>query len=325
METGLISVIIPCYNVAPYLKRCVDSVLNNTYRNLEVICINDGSPDNSLEILNSYSDDRMTVISHENKGLSMSRNIGIERARGEFICFIDSDDWIHERYFEILIEAQKKTQADVVFCNYKITHDDCADEEIIPGDVIKKRFIDTYDSSVLCDVVWCKLYKADFIGDTRFVSVFSEDKLFNARLLLNRKNSVCAITNSGLYYYYMRPNSLIHSFHEDRMLPVAEEFLKMSEEAEDSEIKTLFAERTLKIGLSTRYMTMFRKELTSYNKSCDDFLKRVLNKMSGFPFSRKVMYTIFVKFPALYRRFRKMKDPSLAEWENREIASQNAK
>ena len=94
-EKPLISVIIPVYNTEAYLERCLVSVLSNTYRDLEVICINDGSTDGSLEILNAFArqDERVTVIDKKNGGLSAARNDGLRRATGEWIAFIDSDDW----------------------------------------------------------------------------------------------------------------------------------------------------------------------------------------------------------------------------------------
>ena len=97
MQTPLISVIIPVYNVEAYLPRCLDSVIQNTYRNLEIICVDDGSTDGSPEILRDYAqrDARITVITKENGGVSSARNAGLDRATGEFVAFIDSDDFVH--------------------------------------------------------------------------------------------------------------------------------------------------------------------------------------------------------------------------------------
>ena len=102
-----ISVIIPVYNTAPYLKRCLDSVLGSTYRNLEVICVNDGSTDESLSILEHYQelDDRIVVITQNNRGLSAARNTGMAQATGAFLSFVDSDDWVHPQMFELLRNA----------------------------------------------------------------------------------------------------------------------------------------------------------------------------------------------------------------------------
>lgn len=100
-KSSKISVIIPVYNTERYLPRCLDSVLSNTYDNLEVICINDGSTDNSINILDNYkvSDERVVVINQKNSGVSAARNAGINVATGEYIAFIDSDDWVHPQNF----------------------------------------------------------------------------------------------------------------------------------------------------------------------------------------------------------------------------------
>ena len=118
MDKRLISVIIPVYNTADYLPRCLDSILNNTYRNLEVICINDGSRDNSLEILNAYSekDSHVRVINQENGGISAARNNAMDLASGEYIAFVDSDDWVHSHYFEVLLNGLLLHRADIAVC-----------------------------------------------------------------------------------------------------------------------------------------------------------------------------------------------------------------
>ena len=104
MNQKLISIVVPVYNVEEYLSRCLDSIINQTYKNIEIICVNDGSTDNSLKILTTYSelDYRIKIISQENQGLSEARNIGIKNSSGEYIGFIDSDDSIDEKYFEVL-------------------------------------------------------------------------------------------------------------------------------------------------------------------------------------------------------------------------------
>ncbi len=120
----IISVIIPVYNTEEYLPRCLDSILNNTYKNLQVICVNDGSVDNSLRILNEYAskDSRVLVIDKENEGVSVARNVGLEYAQGEYISFIDSDDWIHNNYFELLYKESIKNSVDVICCDNEIVN-----------------------------------------------------------------------------------------------------------------------------------------------------------------------------------------------------------
>lgn len=117
IEPYKISVIVPIFKTGVYLRRCLESIVNNTYQNLEIICINDGSPDNSGEILEEYQklDLRIVVVNQKNKGISAARNVGMNIATGEFIAFIDSDDWIHPNYFRYLVQLQQTTRADI--CN----------------------------------------------------------------------------------------------------------------------------------------------------------------------------------------------------------------
>ena len=119
-----ISVIIPVYNTAPYLKRCLDSVLGSTYRNLEVICVNDGSTDESLSILEHYQelDDRIVVINQNNRGLSAARNTGMAKATGEFLSFVDSDDWVHPQMFELLRNAMDEDVTMAACANKEVYH-----------------------------------------------------------------------------------------------------------------------------------------------------------------------------------------------------------
>lgn len=114
-----VSVIIPVYNVEKFLPKCLDSLLNQTIKDLEFICINDGSTDNSSEILKRYSnkDPRIKIINQDNLGVSAARNAGIKIATGKYIGFIDSDDWVDNNYFELLYKAAEKYNADIACCS----------------------------------------------------------------------------------------------------------------------------------------------------------------------------------------------------------------
>ena len=116
LKTPLISVIIPVYNVAQYLPRCLDSICNQTYQNLEIILIDDGSTDSSLEICQQYAqkDPRIRVFHQENSGVCAARNRGLDCAKGDFVCFVDSDDWLDENFYQHLVATQQKTSADVL-------------------------------------------------------------------------------------------------------------------------------------------------------------------------------------------------------------------
>lgn len=116
-----ISIIIPIYNTEKYLKKCLDSLVNQTLQNIEIICINDGSTDNSGKILKKFAfkDKRIKIIEKENEGQSKARNIGIKKAKGEFLGFVDSDDWVDKNYFEKLYNAAIKHNCDIACCGFK--------------------------------------------------------------------------------------------------------------------------------------------------------------------------------------------------------------
>ena len=137
----LISVILPIYNMELYLERCLDSILGSSYHNLEIICVDDGSKDGSLEILRRYeaADPRVIVIAKENGGVSSARNAGLDRMTGAFVSFIDPDDFIHPRYFELLFRTLTEANADISICGFRRVEDKDLPlaERVIHGFVFK--------------------------------------------------------------------------------------------------------------------------------------------------------------------------------------------
>ncbi len=121
-ESGLISVIVPVYKVEPYLRKCLNSIVNQTYRELQIILIDDGSPDNCGKICDEYAvkDDRIVVVHKENGGLSSARNAGLEIAEGKYIGFVDSDDWIELDMYEYLFDRAEKTGAEIAVCAFMV-------------------------------------------------------------------------------------------------------------------------------------------------------------------------------------------------------------
>ena len=122
----LVSIVIPVYNVENFVKDTLSSVCNQTYKNIEIICVDDGSTDNSLSVLNFYSekDKRIKVLSQSNSGVSAARNNGIRAAEGEYICFLDSDDFMHPQNVELQVKAITDSGADIVYCRFKNVPED---------------------------------------------------------------------------------------------------------------------------------------------------------------------------------------------------------
>ena len=134
METELISVIVPVYNVKPYLRRCVDSVLHQTYRNLEILLVDDGSTDASGAICDEYAaqEGRVTAVHQKNGGLSAARNTGLERAKGTYLCFVDSDDFLDSRMLETLCRDLQEQDADVAVVGFRMFE---REEELAPAEL----------------------------------------------------------------------------------------------------------------------------------------------------------------------------------------------
>ncbi len=208
-----VSVIVPVYKVEKFLPRCLDSLINQTLKDIEIICINDGSPDNSLQILEEYAqkDSRIKVINQENSGPSISRNRGIELAQGEYIGFIDSDDWIDLNFYEKLYETAKKYDADIAVGDVKIIRKygrqsykyQYKSEELAE---------ETYKKYYLCNIpnvgdVWNKIYRTSGIRKLNLTfepGVYYEDICFMVEALYYLKKMV---TVPNVKYYYQRDNA----------------------------------------------------------------------------------------------------------------------
>ncbi len=204
----LISVIIPVYNVEKYLERCLDSVINQTYNNLEIICVNDCSPDNSIEILKKYQklDSRIGLISNAScMGQAHTRSVGYQKAHGEFIYFLDSDDWIKEDFIEKMYKAIVEKNLPAVCCtNIKNVYPDGTMSDLLKRD-FEEGFM-PYTKS--CMMAWSWLLKKDFLD--KFDCIFPsglkyEDNYFYNVLIRSLENVY--IINSTQYYHYENPQS----------------------------------------------------------------------------------------------------------------------
>lgn len=218
-----ISIIIPVYNVEKYLRECLNSIVNQTFKNIEVICINDGSTDRSLEILREYEqkDDRFVVISQENKGVSAARNTGIDRAKGEYIMFVDSDDWIANNACERVYNTAKAKNCDILlfshykFTNYSYTSDGRLLDLYIAsqGQCITFEQFSEFIILSPCES-WGKLYRTDFIKQNKLQFPmqiqFGEDRVFYLEACIKAK-SICVLFEHLYYYRFDSNGSLVHN------------------------------------------------------------------------------------------------------------------
>jgi len=232
MNDNKISVIIAVYNVEPYLNQCLESVTKQTYKNLEILLINDGSTDGSLKICEQFAakDGRIKIVNKQNGGQSSARNVGIGLMTGDYVSFVDSDDWLDVEMYEKLMYYMEEYNADVSVCQAyycyegrkgKAENDD-GKVYILEGYYNMLGHILPYQQPFMKFQAWNKLYKSELVKDVRFKEgqVYEEID-FERNVLKNAQKAVCF--NIPLYYYRVgRPGSTISSFNEKRFVKFAD-------------------------------------------------------------------------------------------------------
>lgn len=220
----MISVIVPVYNVEKYVEKCIDSILLQSFTDFELILVNDGSMDSSREICKNYAelDRRVKLLDKINGGLSDARNVGFEKSIGDYICFIDSDDFIHCNMLYDLWNNLCSYDADISICSFervkekdRIKNNTLGEIEVLtPDDCYSKIY------SRQCDeftVAWAKLYKRELFDELRYpVGKIHEDEFVTYKLFSKAKRIV--YTSAKLYYYLIRDNSIMHSKFSMRSL-----------------------------------------------------------------------------------------------------------
>ena len=212
----LISIIVPVYNVDKYLNRCINSILKQTYSNLEVLLIDDGSTDNSGLICDKYASkfNNIRVYHKKNGGISSARNYGLDRIsnKANYIAFVDSDDFLHPRMYEILYGDLIKYDCDIAVCNMDKTYSTIVNEYISENVLIlnKEEYFENYfDDFYRSNVVWNKLYKRKCIEKLKFEEgKIYEDIFYSPQVVCNTNKIV--INESKLYYYYQRQGSILN-------------------------------------------------------------------------------------------------------------------
>lgn len=218
----LISVIVPVYNVENYLRKCLESIINQTYKNLEIILIDDGSTDNSGKICDEYAakDNRIKLIHKPNGGLSDARNAGLEIAKGEYIGFVDSDDWLELNAYEIMLGAIFKNDFDIAICGYVVEFKNKKIMRALDSNTLigNEKILNTlFYNKNFPNAVWCKLYKREIFRKLRFpVGKIYEDMLIKFDILKNSTKII--IISEILYHYRQRENSIMHHVNIDKSI-----------------------------------------------------------------------------------------------------------
>ncbi len=228
METPLISVIVPVYKVEAYLDCCVSSIVNQTYRNLEIILVDDGSPDNCPAMCDQWAkkDNRIKVIHKDNGGLSDARNVGMSIATGEYVGFIDSDDYISPEMYQYLYDRIIKDNSDISACGVEMVFEDGSPPRSMTarGQCVlttKEALEAIVTESWLKQPVWNKLYKASLIRDIPFpVGKFHEDVFWSYQAIA--KATRVSISDTPCYFYMQRNGSIMGTSYSIKRLDAIE-------------------------------------------------------------------------------------------------------
>lgn len=263
-----ITIVIPIYNVEEYIEKCLQTVLNQTYKNLEIILINDGSTDGSENKCKKImeKDNRTILISTSNRGVSSARNIGIEKATGDYIIFIDADDWIELNMIEELYKNIKKHDADIAICDFYINnlkkeyaHTKMQREEIITNKQIMYEYL--FNNDFYEGYIWNKLIKREKILNIRFDKKIKlqEDAVFLSELFENI-DKIIYMPNKKLYHYRIRKNSAV------KFKYIPRDFTKLYAFEKFIKIKYKYSVNSLE-KIEYLYYTMARQGIYIFKKA----------------------------------------------------------
>lgn len=313
--SDLISVIIPVYNVEKYLNKCVESVLNQTYKNLQIILVDDGSTDLSGAICDEYKqkDNRIEVIHKINGGLSSARNAGMKLAKGEFISFIDSDDWLELTFYEKMKNFIEEHSIDIVMCGAKIIRDNSHVEDrfmyfennclINRNEALEMIFKDKIGSQV-----WCKLAKKDLWNDVEFPEGrIYEDIPVTYKLFVKSTSNIGFIAEP-LYNYVLHGNSISFKKNPIKSYHIYLGFKERFEYVRDNFIQ--FYDYSLALACDhalytcSNYYIYGYKELEPILKNIEKFLyenKKEILKSEIFSFKRKMLFICYFSNKTLFK------------------------
>lgn len=327
-KNPLISVVVPVYKVEQYIHRCIDSILNQTYKNLEIILVDDGSPDNCGKICDDYAkkDKRIKVIHKKNGGLSDARNAGIKVATGEYIGFVDSDDWISKNMYEKLYNLFTTNDIEIASCELIKTNEikNIEKEKIYDKKVIVytiDEFMPYYMKTKKNKTYYyapTKLFKKEILDDNQFPSgLTSEDVVGSYKALLKSKK--IAHINYPYYFYYCNTESITGSFSKKDfdLLKIWDIMIEITKKEKKEYLEMVKLNRyridytlLMRMAVNLKYSEIKDKYQTEYKKMYKDLKKnkRILLR-SKIPFSRKltlalicVNYSFFVKLCNLVKK-----------------------
>lgn len=310
MNDDLVTVVIPVYKVERYLKDCIDSIINQTYQNLEIILIDDGSPDNCPKICDSYQkiDNRVKVIHKTNGGLSDARNKGIEVASGKWITFVDSDDLIHPNMIQDMLEKiGDDNSIAVVSCSYQIFNDNYTFDSLDISQCLKLSY-DEYIDIPLNITAWGKLYKLNKFKEIRFPEgKLHEDEFTTWKLCYNER---ILFLPEKYYFYRQRTDSIMGVKKKKNFDDILEAYIeRLNFFIHTNTIQYLYVCNSI-LNL---YLSLFSNVYIGISISDRKYLEKIINTFdfSRFPMSQKFIIKMKIHFPRMVILLKKIRSKGI--------------
>lgn len=313
VKEDIVSIIVPVYKVENEIDRCIQSILNQTYTSIEIILVDDGSPDKCPQICDKYAkqDKRIKVIHKENGGLSDARNVGLDMAKGEYIAFIDSDDWVEDSFIEQLLTNLISTNSDISICGYTLVNENNQkrhysarkDLEILENEEALREL---FTQEKFGCMVWQKLYRKELFKDIRFpVNKLYEDVAVSLPLFIKSKQ--CVISNKELYFYFQRNSSIVNSKFSNKKLDMLEYVQDMIDYSHlhghkyDEETESFYLKACL-----MNILQAYKDDESGEAQDAAKLLKKELRKHRKYIWGNRyiekrrqiAMYAILLNFPA---------------------------
>ena len=323
----VISVIIPVYNVEQYLVKCIQSVQSNTFTDIEIICIDDGSTDQCGTILDTLAseDPRIHVIHQKNQGVAGARNAGVDAAKGEFVAFVDSDDFIHPRYFETLLNCMINRNADIVVCGCQKFSENESPVTSEYKKISYRRINDQefFDHYYARHMIWARLYRKKDLDAIRFSPDvrMADDTLYNLRVVAAMSSPRVYETETVLYYYLMRASSIVHTGKAERMIDTGNWYLAHRNQFlsdTSGKWKWLLLMQVIKATLSYRHTVRYIRRKDEEVRNADHILQVAfgdLRKTKRLTILERIILSSTIWSSWLYRLFRIIQDPTMLKWE----------
>ena len=315
MKCPLITVIVPIYNTEKYLDKCINSIINQTYINLEIILVDDGSTDNSLNICNEYKkiDKRIVIINKKNGGLSSAKNAGLDVHKGKYVSFIDSDDYVDNNFIEELYNNLINTNSDISLCNYydtinNIDYPKKSESFVLENNYKYKYLLGKY--SIVTVVSWNKLYKEKIFNKLRFETNKKHEDAYIIADILKEAKRISYMLDKCLYHYNRRDNSLSTSYNISSFDNIIA-FEKNINIMKENNIKANYNKFNLSIYMELKYILTNMDKKEDNKLIINEYKNKLLKYQKSILKDKKITYKIivilFTLFPRLFCKIKQIR------------------